>query len=341
MWVCKNWIVPVMASLVLAGCGSPSPPVVVRAAMPAANRASASEPSGTLYVAESHVVHAYPLASNGTVTATRTIVPHPNQDQYIIGLAVNGDASLDILEQYYAGGVEAASSGFCRVVVEPASADGASLALGTHACGDGESTVAYGIGANVFGGYDVLYYDTTSRAPAMLRRFASDGTTIVDSFRLNTYADHLATDRAGRDYVFSYDGLNARIQVYKKTAVDYTQTDWDTTYLGYGFGVVAISPGADRTAYVVDGVRGSRYIQTIVPGLAFGSSTLGPFRESDISAMTVDADGSLYVAFYPIAGPPGSFIRVYASGANGKPPAVRTIVPSPAIGVITALAVGP
>jgi hypothetical protein len=335
---CKGWIVPVMASLALAACGSPAPPLTVRAAPPGMVRAAASEPSGTLYAAEERVVHAYPLDSNGTVTAARTIVPHPNQDQYIIGLAVNGDASLDILEQYYAGGVEAASSGFCRVVVEPATADGVSLALGTHLCGDTESTIAFGIATNVFGGYDVLYYDTTSNAAATLRRFATDGTTVVDSFSLSAYADYLATDRAGRDYLFANQPPIGEIQVFKKNVADSTQTEWDATFVGRGFGPVAVSPGADRTAYTADGA----YIRTILPGLVYGSVSLGPFKDNRITAMAVDQDGSLYVALYPNAGTSGSFIRVYASGANGKPPPVRTIVPAPAItGPITALAVGP
>jgi hypothetical protein len=331
------------ACALLAGCGATSPaapparPIAAAPALlPAASGESVS--TGTLYAAESHVVHAYPLGADGTTAATRSIIPHPNEDQYIQGLAVNGDGTLDILEQYYAGGVEAASSGYCRVVVESASADGAARAVGTHLCDANPTVATDGIASNTFGGYDVLYYDAASRA--VLRRFGDDGVSVVSSLAMNTVPQLVATDRAGRDYLVTYDGTNSRIQTYKATTTDYSQTKWDATFLGYAFGATAVSPGADRTVYVVSGSRGGEIINVIVPGASTISTTIGPFGHNDISAMAVDAQGSLYVAFWPESGPPGSFIRVYASGASGKPAPQRVITPSPTItGTITGLAI--
>jgi hypothetical protein len=331
------------ACALLAGCGATSP-----AAPPARPLATApallSAPSGqsvsngTLYAAESHVVHAYPLGADGTTAAARTIVPHPNEDQYITGLAVNGDGTLDILEQYYPGGVETLP-GYCRVVVESATADGAARAVGTHLCAANPTIATNGIATNTFGGYDVLYYGADGILPT-LRRFGSDGASIVSSLPLNTQPQYFGTDHAGRDYLPSFDGTNSRLQIFKSTTTDYTQTKWDVTFIGYDFGPAAVSPAADRSVYVVSGYVGNEYINVIVPGATTVSGTIGPFRSNRINVMAVDAQGSLYVALSPSNGAPGVFINVYPSGASGKPPPQRTIIPSPSIpGPITALAI--
>ena len=55
----------------------------------------------TVYAAETTTVHAYPLSANGTTSPSRTITPHPNQQQIIAGLAVSADGTLDIAENYF------------------------------------------------------------------------------------------------------------------------------------------------------------------------------------------------------------------------------------------------
>ncbi len=332
------------ACALLAACGASSPAVLPTGPVPGSTlshrstTSGQSVASGTLYVTESHVVHAYPLGTDGLTAVSRTIVPHPNEVQYITGLAVNADGTLDILEQYYVGGVLAFSSGYCRVVVESASADGPARAVGTHLCDADPAVATDGIASNMYGGYDVLYLDAASHA--VLRRFGDDGASVVSSLRPNTLPVYLATDHAGHDYLPSVDGTNSRIQMYKATTSDSTQTKWDVTFIGYDFGPAAVSQAADRTVYVVSGLVGSQYINVIVPGATTVSGTIGPFRSNRINAMAVDAQGSLYVALSPTSGAPGNFIHVYPSGASGKPTPQRAIIPSPMISApITAIAI--
>jgi hypothetical protein len=57
-----------------------------------------SPDNGTLYAAHAENVMAFALDASGPTAASRTITPHPNETQSIVGLAVSADGSLGILE---------------------------------------------------------------------------------------------------------------------------------------------------------------------------------------------------------------------------------------------------
>lgn len=347
MSVSSRAAVVALVGALIAGCGDragtgPVPTTSTLAHSPrsigagSAVAAGSDSTSGTLYASEERVVHAYPLGSDGTTTAVRSITPHPAQDQYIVGLAVNADGTLDLLEQFYAGGAETATSGYCRVVVESATASGSPPAVGTYLCDSSPTVASEGIAANTFGGYDVAFSDMQNTY--LIRRFGSDGATVINT--LNAYTAYLATDRGGHDYLSTFDGTNARVQSYKSTTTDRLQTQWDVTFIGRSFAQIAVSPQADRTVYIASGGQGGG-INVLAPGATSISATIGPFPNFTISAMAVDAAGSLYVAMWPVSGTSGSVIRVYAKGTTGKPTPQRIIHPDPPIvsGPITGLAI--
>lgn len=54
--------------------------------------------NATLYASQTTTVSAFPLTANGSTSPSRTIAPHPEQSQMILGIAVSADGTLDILE---------------------------------------------------------------------------------------------------------------------------------------------------------------------------------------------------------------------------------------------------
>ena len=343
MFLFVRAVCTIVALTFIAGCagathGSSVPSAGRESAERSPATSGAAAPSGTLYIAESHVVDVVPLDANGVTTPTRTITPHPNQDQYITGLAVNTDATLDILEQFYAGGVETSSSGYCRVVVESATADGSPPAVGTNLCDAQPAVTTNGIAANALGGYDVVFFGAPAPNTAVLRRFGGDGTSVVNSLVLNTQPTYLATDRGGHDYIDPFDGTNSRIEMYKGTTTDYLATQWDVTFIGSGFSSIAVSPAADRTVYVVSGGRGGQYINALTPGASSFSRSIGPFAAA-ITALAIDSQEELYVALNPSGGPVAGIVRVYDGTASGTPTALRAIRLDRPVGVFTGLAI--
>jgi len=339
-------ILALLAACAGAGSSSPVPFASANGAdrapqrvVEGTSRGAAAPPSGTLYVAETGTVHAFPLGANGTTSSLRDITPHPNQSQLIAGLAVSADGTLDILESYppsssRVGGPS--SAGFCRVVVESATASGSPPAVGTNLCDPSDTGTALGIATNTVGGYDVLFSDTTLGAD-ILRRFGSDGTSTVSTLVLDFYRLSLAADRGGHDYIGRADG---RVVMYKAETTDATAPASDVTLASIPqLGPIAVSPGADRTVYAVVGAIGSQNIDAFTAGSSTISRTIGPFPNNYISAMAVDLDGSLYVALNANGGGAASVIRVYDSAAVGKATPLRTIVPSPGVSTIYGLAI--
>ncbi len=336
-------------ALFLAGCGgsqTATPPVsgpdgagrtvhVAFSPSPSPSPTPMPPPVGTLYSAETASVNVYPLGSNGTTAPTRTIAPNPSETQILRGLAVDADKSLAILEDYFTG-TGNAQADYCRVLVESATASGSPAALGTHLCDPQNTGQAEGIAANTAGGYDVLFTDTV-QSKDVLRRFGSDGASVVNTVLLDFFPLYLATDRGAHDYL---DTPQGRIVSYKTATTDPAVKATDVTLAGNpALGTMAVSQGADRTVYVVAGSIGNQSIYALAPGSSTISRTIGPFPNNYVSAMAVDSQGSLYVAFNPNGGGVGSFIRVYDSAANGKPAPLRSIYPNPASSYIRGLAI--
>jgi hypothetical protein len=295
-------------------------------------------PAGTLYAAVTDRAYAYALnAPSGTLTAQRTIVPHPNQVQVLTGVATNADGTLDILENFFTG-TGMSQVAHCRVVVESATADGSPAALGTYLCDPADKSQAEGIARNTIGGFDVLFDDVTANE-VVLRRFSADGGTVSSTLILDFVPLYVATDRGGHDYL---DTSGGRIVSYKATTTDPTVRASDVTLAGNpSLGPIAVSPNADRTVYVVQGSLGSENVYALAPGSSTISRTIGPFTARYVSALAVDSQGNLYVGtnYYSGAGSANSSIQVYGPSANGTPAPARVLVPSPTTNFIRGLAI--
>ena len=215
---------------------------------------------------------------------------------------------------------------------------GTSGGLAAYNCDNNDDATAQGIATNTAGGYDVLFADGSTNK-SVVRRFSNDGASTASSLILNAVPAMLATDRGGHDYL---DTSAGRILMYTATATDPAATSSDVTLAGNPqLGPIAVSPGADRTIYVVTGVSGQQNIDVLATGSPTVTRTIGPFGDSAIGALAVGADGTLYVALNPIAPGAGSFIRAYSSTATGKPLPLRTIVPTPSSVTIDGLAIDP
>lgn len=293
-------------------------------------------PAGTLYAAVTDRVYAYALnAPTGTTTAQRTIIPHQNQTQVLEGVATSADGTLDILEDFFTGsGMSQVSH--CRVVVESATADGSAAALGTYLCDPTNAGQAEGIARNTVGGYDVLYTDTTL-SKDIVHRYSSDGATLSSTLTLDFFPLYLATDRGGHD---DLDTSGGRIVSYKATTTDPTMRASDVSLAGSPqLGPIAVSPGADRTVYVVQGALGNQNIYALAPGSATISRTIGPFTNRYISALAVDSQGNLYAGTNKTDNSFVSSVQVYGPSANGVPAPDRILVVSPAVNFFRGLAI--
>jgi len=298
--------------------------------------ASPTPPAGTLYAAVTDRAYAYALnAPTGTTTAQRTIIPHPNQVQVLAGVATNADGTLDILEQFFTGTGQSQVE-HCRVVVESATANGSPAALGTYLCDPNDKSQAEGIARNTVGGFDVLFADNVSNKD-VVRRFNADGAGVTNTLVLDFFPLYLATDRGAHDYL---DTAQGRIVSYKTVTTDPTVRSTDVTLAGNPqLGPIAVSPGADRTVYVVQGALGNQNILALAPGSSTISRTIGPFTNRYISALAVDSQGNLYAGTNKNDNSFNSSVQVYGPGANGAPAPDRILVPSPAINFFRGLAI--
>ncbi|MDB5093899.1 MAG: hypothetical protein JWO85_2000 [Candidatus Eremiobacteraeota bacterium] len=291
------------------------------------------KPVGTIYAAVTDRVYALDLAGVGTTTAQRTIIPHPNQTQILEGVATSADGTLDILEDYFP---TPSSQSVCRVVVETPTADGPAIAVGTHLCDPVNTGQGEGIARNTVGGYDVLYTDTTL-SKDIVHRYGSDGASLVSTLVLDFFPLYLANDRAGHEFL---DTSGGRIVLYKGTTQDPTIRNSDVTLVGNPqLGPIAVSPGADRTVYVVEGPLGNQNIYALAPGSNVILRTIGPFTKRYISALAVDSHSNLYAGTDRTDNALYASIQVFDSTANGTPAPTRIIVPSPATNYIRGLAI--
>ncbi len=325
---------------VLAGCSGGSHSVVpsTGATLHTADAASASIPSGgTLYVADTDRVYALPLGASDAIVPLRTIVPHPLQAQQSVdGIATAADGTLYVLEhRTFSGG--RATVVRCRVVAESATADGSPAALATTPC-DSSPAQALGIARNALGGYDVLYRDTATAAFSV-GRMANDGSVNSTLVLTSPSASALATDAGGHDYVVTGSG---EILKYKAAVADPSVLASDVQIPGSPTNVsaIAVSPAADRTAYVVEGPAGNQTIDAIPPGSSTVSRTIGPFTNHSVSALAVDSQGNLYAAVNPNGGTYAySTVRVYGPDAQGSSTPSRIIAPAVQTTLIRGLAI--
>lgn len=318
-----------LVALPAAGCSgghsSATPPLATGAATNGAGRLPStlgSGPTGTLYVGGNDGnVYAFPLNATGNVAPSRTITPHPGQQgvENITAITTLADGKLAILQAKSSAGVSG-----CRVVVEDANADGSPAAKNVP-CDPSASvpTVPAAIARNPAGGFDLLYGDNSSNA-LYLKRFAADGATLVSTLPPVVNEIALATDGGGHDYLLGPDG---EVRKYKAATTDGSVTAATFTVSGSSFRAIAVAP--DKTVYVAYGDLGSEYIVALVGGTV--TRTIGPFAGFNIGSMAVDSLGELYVGLGPINSGVVAPVRVYAADANGMPPALRVLRPTPAL----------
>lgn len=297
--------------------------------------------NGTLYVAQTSSVYAYPLGAAGTTSASRTISPHPQHPRIIQAIATNADGTLDVLANYFLN-----NQSQCGVNVEPADANGSPTGPNFD-CDPTHATLTQGDGVarNSVGGFDILYNTNNN---FILKRYANDGSsgTPANSITFSNFAPlYLASPPGGgHDYLASNQG---EIRKYPEAATTSAGFNADCTIsAANGDGPIAVAP--DKTIYIVVKTQGSltgEEIQAITgctTGTATVSRTIGPFSNNYVSALAVDSQGELYVGMNSLAqtNVPPSFVRVYPPGANGTTPTVqRRIDPTPSTNYIRGLAI--
>jgi hypothetical protein len=332
-------VVTALFSFVLAGCGggSHSVPAPSHAAagqqQAGARSTSGLRASGVLYYADTSNVYALPLNAKGSVTATRTITPHPENQGINTGVATNVDGTLDVQQNYFDDTGE-----HCRVTVEPADASGSPTASDVL-CDTTSTTQGDGVARNYFGGFDIVYNTPDA---FIVKRFGDDGATPKHTLTegLSFPGFYLGTDDGGHDYLADNQG-EIRIYTRHETSVDAPIASC-TVSAYYGDGPLAVSE--NKTIYLM--VRGgdtlaNSSIQAITgctSGPATVSRTIGPFPNSYISAMAVDDQGALYVALNSLDGASPSTIAVFDKTANGAPVPTRVIAPSPSTNYIRGIA---
>jgi hypothetical protein len=299
--------------------------------------------TGTLYYSSADTAYAIPLNSNGAVTASRSIKPHAKENPIISGLATEADATLVVLQNYS----DSNQVQHCHAAVMAADATSTTPPTRTIACSSDTANQQSGAGVsrNKQGGFD-LFYGGSQQVGEFIQRYANDGTSLSDTLLIpdsnwwdTTIAS--ATFASGHDYL--EDG---RGDIRKYLASDTSETSAEGNCVDLDpdglYPTMAVAP--DGTIYVVRKTSSQTplkdmYIDAITscPGggaAATVSRTIGPFTQGFPTAMTVDAEGDLYVALEPTAGG-ASVINVYGRWANdsgGKKPApMRVINVSPTV----------
>ncbi len=316
-------------ALALSACGHGSsstipgvPPQNTSGGRPTSSNTVSTAQNSTLYVSSAKSVYAFPLAAQGTQTASQTIAPHTDQQARIVGLAAAADGNLGILQEYYPD----TNSHRCRVVIHQAGASQAAAA--DIDCGEYSNAYAYGItrnprptgSATVPQGdaFDVLTtIDSTSQA--YVKRMDEAGRTLSTlTLPANTFRS-ITTDLGGHDYVA--DPTTNHVKRYDPTSADGgSTTPTADLAISNTAGQVAVSP-VNKTLWVAtnDGTN------TVINGYAFPganqpySSTPSQTINTNLTKFTVgalafDQAGHLYAGLnliYGVAGPSKNVVRVF------------------------------
>jgi len=186
--------------------------------------------------------------------------------------------------------------------------------------------------ASGLGGSTVYVYPAGSTGAASPGRTITNNGLGLASF---VFVTALATDSAGQLYVL--DGGNCSISVFAATAsgnvlpvrqISGPLTQLTTTPTG---GVTAVALAVDQAGYVYASVEINTtwYVEVYSPT---ANGNVAPVRTievtnggtaSDISALAIDPNGNLYVA-YEHSGSPWT-ITEFASGANGAATPIKVI----------------
>jgi hypothetical protein len=325
-------IVPTaVAALCLASCGggtsgtSPAPAAPAKVSQAVAHTGTAS--AGTLYFSDISHVYAYALDANVTGPAARTITLDPNNhNQLLAQIATGADGSLGVLDRNFVGPNNAQVE-YCRVYVLAADANGTPSTQPTP-CDSTHSSQAAGIARNTQGGFDTLTRDNLTGYYALHRLGA--GGTLLNGMPIRSAGwTGFASDRGGHDYFSNSAG---QIIMHKASTTDPRVPQQDFTLSGSPFTwALGVSPGADRTLYVVTGAFKNQSIIALAPGATTASRTIGPFTAQYIEQIAVNSQGELYVSMNDVNGTTNSYVSVYSSTASGAATPVRTITPDASI----------
>lgn len=300
--------------------------------------------TGTLYYGSASTAYAMPLNGSGTVSPSRSIQPHTDQNALLAGIATEADGTLVLLQNYF----DANSVEHCEATVMPADATSATTPTLTVGCSADTAHQQQGVAVsrNKQGGFD-LFWSGSQQVGEFVQRYASDGATLSNTLPIPDFAwaDSAmasATFASGHDYLLAGGAQRIRKYLASDTSESSAEADCiDADQLGL-LSVMAVGP--DGTLYVVRKTNANQplantYIDAITscPGggaAATVSRTIGPFTQGFPTAMTVDSEGDLYVALEPVAGG-ASVINVYGRWANDtdghKPAPMRVINPSPIV----------
>jgi hypothetical protein len=309
-------------------------------------------PTGTLYVAGSDEVDAFPAAANGSTVPDRRIrgfhsepTPPSFHDGGGIGaIGTAADGMLYILRNFRSGEWTFDCSAY------PVSATGIRSTMGFD-CG----ARGYGAAPGPAGEIDVLIHSYKGK-PTVQRFVNGQLTSSLTVLGSVGGLAGLATDSNGNIFVSS--NLAASATTFAGQVLEYAAgaADGDVPIrtisapAGDYFGAIAVA--ADGTVYATLDVpnyatgRGTDSIYAFAPGATSPSRTLGPFGTDSIAGLACDRGGELYVAFNPTVAGSQPRVDVYAPGATGNAVPVRTIpnpIPSNAAGGqgIAGISLGP
>lgn len=266
--------------VLLAGCGgslsslSPDNP---------ANRSSQYQAptAPVLYVASIDRVNAFDLTARSSTPPNRTIYVHANQIDKNVGMSVFVDGTLDVLQTYYPS---TGTTPKCRLVVEPANANGTAAALtSSWDCSPSAgAATGTGIATNVANSaMDTLYFDNTI-GTSILERFTQGWGTgqlgpAGNIVTLPGTEVAIATDPQGDDFVDN--GTT--------TVTEYTHDQTDSS-------CIPPAPG-----FIISGARRSTRstpVSNCTPDNTFTTATKAGVATTILGGMAVSpTDGTIYV----------------------------------------------
>jgi hypothetical protein len=309
-------------------------------------------PTGTLYVAGTSEVDAFPPAANGSTVPDRRITgfyhastpPFHHNGSGVGTIGTAADGTLYVLKNYQVGVMNFE----CDAISESATAGGSSGWLGTFPC---VGVRGYGVAPGLGGEIDVLVigYSSASTVQRFVGGRLTSSLTVPGS---PPAFGGLATDTSGNIFVSSYTAtttVSGEVLEYAAGAADgAAPIRTIAAPAGDAFGAIAVA--ADGTLYATLDVpnfatgAGTNSIYAYPSGATSPSRTLGPFVTDAIAGLACNKGGELYVAFN--SGAQGSRVDVYAPNANGNAMPVRTIpnpIPSNTVGgpAIVGISLGP